>query len=451
MALSLDESVLFRALVADLESTKSADDLNDAYYEGSQRLTHIGLAVPPELRHFETVVNWSRTAVDSIVQRLAPKAIRMPGSMTADPVLQEGFAANNLESELPLLWTDTLVYGRGFTCVGANAEDPDHPLITVESPREMAVKIDPRTKRVAAALRLYGGTTEKPEPVLATLYMPDRTVWLEKQSGGWVDVDADQHNLGRVPVVPFWNRRRTGRWTGVTEMADIKPLVDAAARALTNLQIAAETHSVPQKWVLGMSKGDFVDKDGNPIPAWQSYYTAIWANQNQEAKVGQFEASSLKNFHDTVNHYAQLAAGITGLPMRYFGQNAANPPSAEGIRADDSRVILRSELQQKSSGDGLGDTFALYTRIRDGEWVDGNRVSVDWFDAGTPTYASQVDAIQKLTGKPLLSREGGWDELGWDEERKAREREYMDREASDPALERIARDLVGRGAATSDG
>lgn len=451
MALSLDESVLFRALVADLESTKSADDLNDAYYEGSQRLAHIGLAVPPELRHFETVVNWSRTAPDSIVERLAPKAIRMPGKTTADPVLQEGFAANNLESELPLLWTDTLVYGRGFMCVGANAEDPDHPLITVESPREMAVKIDPRTKRVSAALRLYGGTVEKPEPVLATLYTPDRTVWLEKQTGGWVDVDADQHNMGRVPVVPFWNRRRTGRWTGVTEMADIKPLVDAAARSLTNLQIAAETHSVPQKWVLGMSKGDFVDKDGNPIPAWQSYFTAIWANQNKEAKVGQFTASSLSNFHETVNHYAQLAAGITGLPMRYFGQNSANPPSADGIRADESRIILRAELRQKAWGDGLGDTFGLYARIRDGEWVDGNRVSVDWHDAGTPTYASRVDAIQKLTGKAILSREGGWDELGWDEDRKAREREYLDREASDPALERIARNLAGAGASPSDG
>src|SRR5690606_19843835 len=157
----------------------------------------------------------------------------------------------------------------GFVSVGTNEEDPDHPLIRVESPREIAVDVDVRHRRMNAAARFYGDSVEPGRAEFATLYLPNQTLWLERGTGGWNVVDRDDHKLGRVPLVMFLNRRRLGRWNGVSEMADVIPLVDAVARTLTNLQLAGETHSVPQKYVLGMSKGDFVDKDGKPIPAWE--------------------------------------------------------------------------------------------------------------------------------------------------------------------------------------
>lgn len=443
MALNVDETRLFLDLAARLSSSSFEDARMDAYYEGRQRLEHIGLAVPPELRRFETIVDWPSLVVDSATERIKQKSLMLPGEDVADAGLQEGWDANNLDSEQHLLWNDKLVYGRGFLCVGANEEDPEHPRITVESPRELTVVMDPRTRRVRAALRMYGATTVQGLPVYATLYLPNETVWLERTDGRWVEVDRDEHQLGRVPVIPFFNRRRTGCWAGVSEMRRAISLTDAAARSLTNLQIASETHSVPQKWVLGMSKGDFVDAEGNALPAWQSYFSAIWANQNADAKVGQFTASSLSNFHETVNFYGGLLAGVYGLPIRYMGQQTANPPSADGIRADEARMVLRAEQHMAEAGDALGRTFAFFLRVRDGEWVtNGDRIKVEWHDAATPTYASKVDGIQKLTGgKPILSTQGGWDELGWSEARKTREREYMEAEASDPVLERALRDV----------
>lgn len=446
MALTLEESAAFRTLSEKLMDSGPQDSLFDAYYEGAQRLEHIGLAVPPELRRFETMVNWPRLYVDSLLQRISVKSLILPGTDVADPGLREGWDANNLDAESGLAHLDSFVYGRGFVCVGANDEDPDHPLITVESPREVICSVDVRTRRVDAALRLYGGTDADRTPTDATLYMPDVTVWLRLSEGKWVEIDRDPHNLGRVPVVPFINRRRTGRWFGVSEMSDVVGLTDAAARALTNLQIAAETHSVPQKWVLGMTKGDFVDGSGQPIPAWQSYFSAIWANQNKDAKVGQFSASSLTNFHDTVNHYAGLVAGVTGLPMRYLGQNSANPPSADGIRADESRLIKSAEWKCGFLGDRWGDVAALYLRFRDGEWVNANQIKVEWYDAGTPTVAARADATVKLYQAGILSREGAWDDLGWSDARKDRERGYFDSEALDPVAQQILRGTVNSGA-----
>lgn len=456
MALRPDEVVALTDLSNSLHNAERSDVLNDAYYEGQQRLEHLGIAVPPELRRFETVVNWPRTYVDALADRINLKSLMLPGVDTADPVLMEGWEANNLDSEFNLVVLDQFVYGRGFMCVGANEDNPEHPLITVESPREMACRIDTRTRRVIEALRLYGAPDNEPgNPLHATLYRPNETVWLEKATEGsnvgkWLEVDRDPHNLGRVPVVPFINRRRSGRWYGVSQMADVISLTDAAARSLTNLQLAGETHAVPARWAVSASKGDFVDSNGDPLPVWQAYFTSIWATANPEAKFGQFSATSLSNFHDTVNHYAQLAAGVTGLPMRYFGQNTANPPSADAIRADESRLIKTAEAKMTSMGDALGEVFSLYMRVRDGEWLDSARIKADWHDAGTPTLAARTDAAVKLHAEGIVSREGVWDELGWSEARKDRERRYFEREALDPIAAQILRDVTPVGGADAD-
>ena len=440
MALGRADSDLVAGLANDLVQLSSADTRLDRYYEGSQRLEHIGLAVPPELRKFETLVNWNRTTVDSVSDRLKMRRFFLPGEEAASEALREGWDYNNLDSESVLHHQETMILGRGYVTVGTNEEDRDHPLISVESPREIAVDIDRRHRRINAAVRLFDHDPGEVNPRFATLYLPDSTQWLERDGkGGWNVLDRDDHKLGRVPIVMFLNRRRLGSWQGVSEMKDVIPLVDAAARSLTNLQIAGETHSVPQKWVVSASKGDFVDGAGQPIPAWESYYSAIWATGNKDAKMGQFAASDLKNFHDTVNHYASLVASVTGLPTRYLGQNSVNPPAEGAIRADESRLILNTERKQSSFGDGWGWVMALYERFRTGDWPDGNRITTEWYDAGTPTKAQNADALSKLyaQGNGVLSREGVWDELGWSEARKDKERGYFANESTDPYLARL--------------
>lgn len=430
--LPLDESKLVDDLSRRLFTSYPDDQRFDRYYEGSQRLAHIGLAVPPELRKFETVLNWCRTVVDSVSDRMRMKAFYLPGEDRASEALRESWDYNNLDSESIAHHQEMLILGRWFVSVGANEEDPEFPLIQVENPRELAVDIDHRHRRLRAAVRVMPSENDAPgTPSNAVLYLPDSTMRLKRHQGQWVVEDRDDHGLGRVPLVMFLNRRRVGQWTGVSEMVDAIPLVDAAARSLTNLQLAGETHSVPQKYVLGMSKGDFVDADGKPIPAWEAYFNAIWANQNKDAKVGQFAASDLSNFHNTVDHYASKLAGLYGLPARYVGITSVNPAAEGAIRAEEARLILNVEKKAALAGDGWGWVMGLVERFRTGEWVSGSRIKTDWFDAGTPTYAQRADALTKMynSGQGILSREGVWEELGWSEARMERERARFEDEA----------------------
>lgn len=425
-----------QALLIRLESKLTAlsgnDILHDRYYEGTRRLEQIGLAVPPELEFLEVSANWCRVAVDSVADRLKMKGFYLPGENKASESLRDGWDANNLDSESLLLHQETMIYGRGYVSVSTNEEDSEFPLIQVESPTEISVEVDRRHRRIVVAARFYDRAESGGLPRAATLYLPDQTLWLERTGfGNWSVVDRDDHRLGRVPLVMFLNRRRAGRWTGVSEMSDVAQLVDASARALTDLQLAVETHSVPQKYVLGMSKDDFVAKDGTPIPAWEAYFTAIWANQNDKAEVGQFTASDLKNFHDTIKLYGNLASSVSGLPSRYFGDSTVNPASFEAIMAEEVRLILNTEKKQTAFGDGWGWVSGLYERFRTGEWVNGSRIKTEWFNSATPTLAQAADSATKLyaNGQGAISRESVFDALGWSEAQKVREWERLEQEA----------------------
>ena len=54
------EKSLHERMSSQFGKISRVDELHEKYYEGRQRLEHIGLAVPPELRRFETVVNVPR-------------------------------------------------------------------------------------------------------------------------------------------------------------------------------------------------------------------------------------------------------------------------------------------------------------------------------------------------------------------------------------------------------
>lgn len=417
MALSVTEDSLFGNLRNTLTTSRVRSKLLNDYYEGDHLLEQLGLAIPDELKRFTVMIAWPRVVVDALEQRLDVTGFRMPGAESADSSLRDVWEYNNMGERAGFAHVDAMALERSYVCVGTNAEDREYPLITVESPQEMVAVRDPRTHRVTAALRLY--SPENGLDTRATLYLPNKTMWLKLDQGRWEnEFEPDFHNLGSVPIVPFVNRARATRRSnsileGVSEMTDIIPIADSASRAITNAQLAQETVAVPQKYVLGMSKGDFVDAGGNPLPVWASYFGAIWANGNKDAKVGQLDSADLMNFETMINMYSRLGSGVTGLPIEYFGLNTQNAPSAEGQRAGETRLIKRAERKQASFGASWESVQRLVIRFRDGEWSnDARRMETLWRDAGTPTQAQVTDAIVKEYQAGLTDWETAQENLG---------------------------------------
>ena len=443
MALTPSEVDLIDRLKRDLDFRNLDDELLLRYYKGRQRVEQLGMAIPPAMRRFLVITNWCRTVVDTINDRQQVRALILPGEETADPILRAIWDGNDLSAHLAMFNRDRMIFGRAFMSVGANEDNPEIPYVRVESPQEMVARIDYRTEVVTAAARFYGATENSSGPTKVTLYLPNETVWVERNlaDGRWYEVDRDVHKLGVVPVVMHLNRRLSGGWTGESQMTDIIPLVDSAARSLTNLQFAQEAHGIPRMFMTGVAKGDFIDADGKPIPQFEAYFDAIHTITNPQGKVGQLDAADLKNFETSLNIYGSQASVATGFPLRKFGISSVNPPTEGSIKAEEADMVRGIEAQNTEVGMTLGWVGALAYRFATGKIVDGNRVQADWFDPATPTVSQREDALAKRRAAGVLSREGYWDELGWSEARKAKERAYFEAEAMDPLTRALAAEV----------
>lgn len=445
MALTDSEEATLNLLQRSQVKRARKDILNERFREGEARIEHLGMAIPPEMRRFMVYINWIDTLVTSHTDRQQVRSIVLPGEENTDPDLRAIWDGSNMDSQLSMFSDDSWTFGRAFFSIGTNEEDESRPLVRAESPLEMAAKVDVRRQMMTAAARFY---KDADGVSCAVLYQPDVTVWVERKNGKWTEVDRDEHDLGVVPVIMHLHRRRSGRWVGKPGINILIPLVESVTRTMTNMQFGLEATGNPRMWMTGVSAGDFVDKDGKPVPKFEAYWNAIHTLTKEGAKVGQLTAADLKNFETAVNVNGKLAASLTKLPPDYFGLTTSNPSTEGAIRGNEARLIRSVEAFNAQVGDPLGWTMALALRMASGDVVRGNRVKIDYFDPATPTIAQRMDAVVKAKSAEILSQEGSWDELGWSEQRKERERGYF-------AAERAARDadpvLMALAAGVGDG
>ena len=458
MALAIEESRTLRRLNARLAADRRGTsklpgfDLLDRYYDGVQVLRQLGLAVPAELQEFVTIAAWTGTYVDAIGERCRGTGFRLPGQQSADPDLERVWQANDLDDEAPPAQTDSMVFGRGYVCLGTNPDDDQTPLVTVESPLEVTHEQSPATRATTAAARFYSSDLLAKRESRATLYLPNSTVHVVRGRAGWEEAtdegfERDDHGAGMVMVEPMINRGRPHKRYGLSQMSRVIGLTDAAARALTLGQVATEVMGIPQRTAAGLTQQDFKDpKTGEMLTEWEAYFGAVWATANPDAKFHQFTAADLQNFKTIVTMYAELVAGVTGLPLRYLGQNATNPPSADGIRADEARLVAQCEAKTEGPfGATWERTMRKVRRLQTG--VDDPalaQLEMLWRDPATPTRAQAADATVKLYQAGIISLRQARRDMGYTSV-QIENMERDDAEAAsvgDPQLDRLARDLI---------
>lgn len=432
MAITPQEIETLEMLYRRLQDRYQADEVYHQYVMLTRRIEQLGMAVPVEMRRFLVMLGWPGVVLDTITSRQQVRALTLPGEEQADELQLRIWEANNLTAHADMFRRDVLTYGRGFMSVGTN-ERGDLPIVRVESPREIEVDVDVRQEAMRSAARFYGWDPAAMGPTHATLYTPGYTKWMAKDiEGKWAEVDVDNHDLGAVPLVMHLNRRWSSSFEGESELASIIPLTDAAVRSLTNMQFAQEAHGVPSIWATGVTRGDFVDGTGKPLSQFEAYYDVVKMLTNADGKFGQFTAADLKNFETALRVYGTQAAIATGFPARYFGiTSSANPATEGAVIADEIQLVRGVEKKNEAEGVALGWVAGLAHRFATGEWVEGNRIRVEYHNPATPTVAQREDALSKRRAAGVLSREGYWDELGWSEARKAKERDYLAKEAAE--------------------
>lgn len=379
----------------------------DAYYEGEQSLQFMSrqmAAAVARRQHClqQLQVNWCRLGVDAYENRLDIEGFRYPGSNSSDSELQDVWQENDLDEQSQQAHLDSIALGRSYAIVGAPDAGDDAPVITVESPFQVTAIRDPRRpRRILSAMKRWA---ELDSTRWASLYLPDSTSVWTFEKGMWRQVSNDQHNLGRVPVVPFVNRPRTLRPDGISEIHDVMSLEDAAIKIASDMMTSAEYHAIPRRWATGLKATDFVNEDGSPVDTFSAVVGNLWATESEAAQFGQFGEAELSNFHNTIKLLAQLASQQLALPPHYLAFNSENPTSADAIRSSEIQLVKRAERKQTYLGGSWEDVMRLVIAFQNGGRFDPAAKSLEtiWRDPSTPTIAQKADAVTKLVAARVI-------------------------------------------------
>lgn len=406
--LSDDEADLLDALIKRIFAKLPGNKAKVQWFDAKQKVRDLGIALPPEMRSVAAVVGWPATAVEVIEERLDVEGFSWPGGDIDGLGVLDMWAANDMAVESGLAHVETLLHGCSFVAASPGDQAAGEPevLFTLESPLTMTVAWNRRTRRADAAASVR--CDDEGKLVGCTFYLPDETIELSLDRGIWQIDTVREHKVGRPLVVRLVNRPRTGRLWGASEITPaVVALTEMACRSLLRMETTAEFYSAPQRWVMGADESAFVGPDGQPRTAWQTMIGRILALESNDKgelpQVGQFPAQLPTPHLEQIKGLASLVAAEIAAPPSYMGFHTQNPPSGDGIRAHEARLVKRAERRQRWLGSAWPELLRLGLLLRDGELPpQADLITTVWRDASTPTRASQADAVTKLVAAGVL-------------------------------------------------
>lgn len=406
----------------------------DKYATGRQRLAYLSPEAKIALPALNRIVsNIPGLAVSSLAERL-----RITGFRGVD--VWPDWLANDLDQTSTVLHREALTFGDAYVIAWARPDGS--PLVTVESPQQVAAIRDPATREITSAVKRWQTKTD----THAIVYLPDRIEhWRAKTTGAASSafelVETLDNPLGVVPVVGFCNQTRI-LGCGRSEIDDLVPLVDGLNKTLADLAVAQEYTARPRRWATGIDLIEVpklnaddtpvLDDDGNPVmvtvnPIPEGYRT-MWSEKDG-TKFGQLPGADLKGFETSVHIWLQNIMAVSALPAHMVGVTTENPSSSEAIRASESALTARAEQRQAVFGRSWEQVARLMVAIRDSVPVESVNVKVQWRSAASTSVAAETDAVTKLVQSGMLSKSGGLRRLGFSEDEIQQELYDAERDA----------------------
>lgn len=401
LSLSPAEVGLIQELQAVARLGKPRLELSEAYYLGEQVVENLRIAIPKELEFIRPSLGWAAQAVDPYVERLHADGIRLPNATDSDSDLSAMLDANSFGALQSLAFTDALSMRAAYWCAGSPVEKGDPPLLTVESPLNVAVLWDLRGTSARAVWMEY---RDEVGAIRAALMAPRLTIQLAtNDKGEWVIVDRDEHGFDFVPIVRMANRPRTHALDGRSEISTpLRYLIQNACRTMLGLEVSREFYSVPQKVILGATEADFQSADGTTKSAWETYVSVVLALERDEdgnlPELQQVVPYDPATFTKVLDWLASSAGGILAAPAQDLGlYTQGNPASAEAVVAGEARRDRRARKMQHQFGPDLIKVAQMLARFENNGTLPEKyrRLAIDWspVEAANPGVTS--DAVSK--------------------------------------------------------
>ncbi len=371
-----------------------------AYYEAKEPLNDFGLAVPDKIKENYTPLGWARKAVDMLAELCVLEGFVAPGM--EDPFgLQETIARLGFTSVLQQSITSALVHGCSFLTVGRGA-DGMTPTIRTNTAESSAAVWDYQNRRVKACMTVSDVDSDDNATAI-TLYMPDRTILVERDDSSW-DVTADEDSVdGRCMAFRIAYKPTQTKPFGRSRISrDAMRLIDGANRIMVRAEANAEYYAFPKILLLGTSD-DLANVSGEQaLRMYMGRYNVISKDEDgQTPSVVQLAASSMDPHLTMLKSWASAFASAMNIPASSLGVvSDSNPTSAEATEAQREDLIIEARHADRDFGEGVLEAVRMAVRLTDPSVSESDllKLQCDWINPSMPATSMSADAFSKLAG-----------------------------------------------------
>lgn len=397
-----------RGLVRELAETwrqkRTGNLLRESYYLGHVRVKDLGIAMPESLsRKIDPRIDWPKKAVHALADRSV-----LNGFTTDDDALTEELrgicAANVVDS----LYRKSLICELKHCCSFWTVTDDGEgsPVISVYPATAAAAVWDDANKTVKAGLVVAESRArragEAREPTVVEVFTRDAVIILRNSDGRWSVAEDDyrEHSMGRPLMEPMPHGATLERPFGSSRITRaVMSITDDAIRQRARMEVAAESSTLPQTWLLGTFKR--VTNDGNRYDASMGAINEITKDEDGDTPTiwqsSQLQMAPLSEYFRTL---ACQMASVTDVPVSFFGVANDNPSSSDAISAALEPLVIDAKDLNRENGNALRNVAYMALAVAHGtdfatEVSRGANVNPRFMSPAYPSTVSQSDAVLK--------------------------------------------------------
>ena len=412
----------------------------DAYYDGRHPMQFATSKFRETFGDLfsEFADNWCEVVVDSSLERLGVQGFRFGATddYKGDDAAWSIWQANYLDADSNAAHLEAIKSGTAFVIVDGG----DPPRITVESPYEVTVAIEPgnRRRRVAALKRWR----DEGDHVHATVYLPEgayRFVTKAPVTAGEQEIEWLADEPAQVPnpfgsIVPVLPLRNNPTMIGGGR-SDLLPVIDvqnAINKLVTDMVVASEYAAFRQRWATGVEiprDPTTGDPDRAAVGRFLSSVSRAWVVEDEKATFGDFNVTDLGNYVRAVEMLIQHLAAQTRTPPHYLTAGLGQWPSGDSLKASETGLVAKVRRKQLNFAETWEEAMRLaFMATGDQERARATDAEVIWQDPEYRTEGERVDALVKMRtlGVPL---EALWSKWGATPQEINRWRGMQEREA----------------------
>lgn len=395
-----DASLVLSNLLSRITNRYAKNRAMHHWYRGKQIVGSLGIGVSTEFDQLETVCGWPGTVVDKLIRRRTIDYIEAVGNDEMTEVIQRVYDANELAMESRVLHIDKAVQGIAFNVVAKN----DGQTVVLPTPATRMTCDYDRASRTVSAAAAWDPPSSNGANRQATLYLPDRTVVVEQYGGRFLVLQQFPNPSGVVPVDRFVNRPWSGRMWGSSNITPaVLSITKRTVRTLMATEVMREFFAAPMRFALNIDPDAFVDADGQPIPAWETYWGKFIAAVGAEDEngthatptIGQLPASSPAPLIDLIKMDSQLLATEVGMPPSMFGFVTENPPSGDALKGYESDMEFTAKQDNMTDGVQWSSTARKILLAEGFKASEIPPIRTVWKSVSTETPAATTDAVVK--------------------------------------------------------